>query len=207
MARRRLLSSGEIFALHAPKFAEIDLIPVGFIGGRYNRNGFYLRPARAGKAIEVTRWMAAEDGPPAWPYVDVIVAGVKGEFIYDGSTETRSPNEWQRDHFFAAIKDQLFPARAFKLRTPGSPTLNEFRLSVIVEGPPIPGWHDAGEVWANATAFLPYRTPEYNAYDAALRYEYARRNAQATRHKPNPAEVAAAELAAAREAQAALAAT
>src|SRR3989344_3904649 len=104
MARKRILSSAEIFATHAPKFAEIELVPVGFIGGRYNRNGFYLRPSRTGVPIEVTRWMAAEDGPPSWPYIDVIVAEIKGQFIYDGATEVRTPSEWLRDHFYAVLK-------------------------------------------------------------------------------------------------------
>lgn len=205
MAKSRLLNSGELLAKYAPTFAEVEMVPSGAFGTRFNRNGFYLRPARAGTPIEFTKWISAEDEPVPWPYIDVVTAGIKSQFIYDGSTETRTPKEWLRNHFFAALKDQVLTDRTFKLRIPGSPSENRFRLSVIIEGPLVPGWHDGGEVWTNVTAFLPYHTPEYFAYAAALRYEYAQRQAKAVRGQPSPVDVVSAQLVAAREAQAALA--
>ena len=205
MAERKMLSAAQIFTKYAPTFAQVELIPGGF-ANPHHPNEFYLRPARGGKPLEFG-YMATDGGPPSWPYIDLREASIRVDFHFDGMAEGRTPYQVLRDTFFEAISKQAFTGRTFRLVIPEKFKTERTSLRFIVEGLPILGLSTGYEMWAsNVSAFLPYDTPEYKAYDTARRYEFLCGEVETQRRGRDPHVMKDEALVAAHTAQASLAA-
>ena len=176
MATERLPSFAELFVRYAPKFAEVEMVPGGF-GNPDNRNEFYLRPARRGTLLQFG-YTDCEGGPPQWPFIDIAKAGLRISFNFEGSSGSRAltPYEALRKTTYKALREQLFPGRAFRLKTiqpeSGHRLFDDLPLEIVVEGDPIPGWVDESSMWAKPSAFFDQSSPEYRALCAAAAYEY-----------------------------------
>ena len=175
---KQLPTAIDLFNTFRPKFEQVELIPLNLVHSHWmsapkEMNYLYLQLGRDGNPFSLN----------LWPTLNLIAAGVKFEFSFDG---TKEPNSLWTDLnkcVIEAVKEQVLKGRVITMR-PGVPenifdTTKSVPVNVSVEGDQIPGLDlSVKSVCGHWEIFVPRQSPEGQAIEARRTLDFQTRRAQ-----------------------------